>query len=494
VKLHTICVKENQVKIWILLALWSSITLWSSGHPFGGSADEPQYLQYGIEITASSVDGNVDNVAIAELLNTSCFKFEPSISALCQKDFDPSQVDSQREILVSLGNYPKPWFYLTSFPAYLDQGMKGFDQSKILAGQFAFFVIAIPILLWRKSKEVLIGIMAFSVPTLSLHMFGAYNSNGMEIAASVGAVLLLLNLDETQSASNYKYKWWITFITIMFLGSTAKPMSGALLFTIVALIILVFRLQRFTTYKDLLSVIKMKTHEVLVLVCALVFFAVSYILTIPSVDVGEQVFGSTQRQSDVRIFLTHLFNADKLFLEFAGFFGWRDTYPAPFGVTLWIASLTLLLFFYFKNNIKINKLLGVVFLVTIIYVAPIVMGIALARKYDVGIQMRYLGGLYAAIFALFVFFARNVSASKWIIFYRLNLFLYLVNFCWVYVRFAVGLSPGKGNGKEALLSLLRGESWVPQYPFLAIFSGLLLVCAILVPVRITKSRTTLTQN
>ena len=129
-----------------------------------------------------------------------------------------------------------------------------------------------------------------------------------------------------------------------------------------------------------------------------------------------------------------------------------------------------------------------------IYLAPIVQSLALERKYDVGIQMRYLGGLYAAIFALFVFFTRDVSASKWIIFYRLTLTLYLVNFCWVYVRFAVGQALGKENGKESLFALLRGESWVPQYPLLAIFSALLLICTIVIPVRITKQSKSLLQN
>lgn len=238
----------------------------------------------------------------------------------------------------------------------------------------------------------------------------------------------------------------------------------------------------------------MKTDEVLVLTLALVFLTISYALTIPGVVIGEQLFGSSQRQPDIRIVLTHLLNADKLFTEFAGFFGWRDTYPAPFAVALWMASLTLLLFFYFKDNSKKNKFLGAGFLVIMIYLAPIVQSLALERKYDVGIQMRYLGGLYAAIFALFVFFTRDVSASKWIIFYRLTLTLYLVNFCWVYVRFAVGQALGKENGKESLFALLRGESWVPQYPLLAIFSALLLICTIVIPVRITKQSKSLLQN
>jgi hypothetical protein len=487
VKQYWVGVKENQVKIWILLALWSSITLWSSGHPFGGSADEGPYLQYGIEITASAVDGNVDNVSMAELLNTSCFKYKPSISALCQDDFQRSQVDSQKEIPISIGNYPKPWFFLTAFPAYLDQSMEGFDKSKILAGQLAFLVIAVPVLMWRKSIEILIGIMAFCIPPLSLHMLGSYNSNGMEIAATVGVVLLLLNLDELQSASSYRYKWWITFVAVLFLASTAKPMSGVLLFVIIALIILVFKFQQVVSYKDLLSVFKLKADEALVLVLALVFLVISYVLTIPGVSAGEQLFGPDQRQSDIRIVLTHLLYADKLFTEFAGFFGWRDTYPAPFGMLLWISSITIFLFFYFKDNSKKNKLLGVVFLMTIVFLAPIVLSLALERRYDVGIQMRYLGGLYATIFSLLVFLTRNVSASKWVLFYRLNLILYLVNFCWVYVRFSVGQALGEGNGKETFLALLRGDSWVPQYPLLAIFSGLLLLSVILFPVRNMKS-------
>lgn len=486
-KLSPITVRENHFKIWIILALWSSITLWSSGHPFGGSPDEPQYLQYGIEITANALDGSAQKTSMAELLHTNCFKFEPSVSALCQKDFNIDQVDPSKAIPVELGNYPKPWFYLTAFPAYLSQNMTGFDLSKILAGQLAFLVIAIPILLWRKSTKTLVGIMAFSVPSLSLHMFSSYNSNGMEIAATMGAILLLFNLDELNKERSYKFKWWISFIIVIFLGSTAKPMSGALLFAIIGLMILVFKLQQINSYKELSKLVRLKSEEIFVIVLSFIFLVASYVLTIPGIAVGERVFGSDQRQSDIRILLTHLFNADKLFTEFAGYFGWRDTFPAPFGVALWMASVTLLLYFYFKDNSKINKILGVGMLFILIYLAPIVEAIALARKYDVGIQMRYLGGLYAAIFALFVYFSRNVSARTWIYFFKLNLILYFLNFCWVYVRFAVGLSPGKGNGKAALLALVRGESWVPQFPLLAIISGILLVCAILIPVKLSQS-------
>lgn len=435
--------------------------------PFAGMPDEPAYLHYGIN-SIENIIGDPDTLKEStsfNLQNSACFAFHPEISANCQHFKNSGGAISAKS---PLARYPKPWFYLTAWPALIFGGELGLLLAKLLAALLSMLVIFIGIKYWKRDKTSLPLLLFFALPPLSIQMLGSYNPNGFEIAGATAIGLMLFGRNFPDNP--HSKTWWIWLTSISLLTATAKPMSGILVFATYALYFIYYFIEKITRNK--FGKLSKKDFEfkntIRFAIIAFFSMVISYLLTIPSIhDSDKNVLPSND--SKFGILFKFISNSENYFREYAGLYGWRDIGPAPWSLVIWISLMAIILNKAFSNAHKVSQLIMGGTWAFVLVVAPAVQSVALAEKYNVGLQTRYLSP-YFAVAGIATWFVLQKSYKSLKSLIPFLIILNLVNFLWVYLRFAIGYPTFLQPPSNALAVLSDHNNWRPNWIGIMIFA------------------------
>jgi hypothetical protein len=453
-------------KIKLLVLLWSMLAIWTLGTPFGGVADEPQYLRNGIHYTLTSLNSSQTTIPAASANNidfAACFAFHPEISALCQA---PSKALGlvPSEPPKFLFSYPQPWFWLTSWPAILIQGENGPLFARLVAGMLSMGAISIGILLWKRDTKLLWMATIMAVNPLSISILAGYNPNSMEIAGSLSIALMLFGKASPLVLKRENFPLIISLLVVSLLTASAKPMSGT--FVLFALI-LYFIHEMWISPKKINADKKqvnqpMNFTEIPMLVfIGGISIALSIYLSIGAFGVASE---ATQNSPLYRQYwastLRFLGLSHNYALEYAGLFGWRDTTPAPWMQIFWILLFAAcIVFIFLKQEIFLQRYLFLLWTVVFLLL-PLMQTLLLAGTANVGLQTRYLAGYFCIVAVYSATLTKQINSPTLNRMIRGFVLLLLVNQLWVFVRFAIGLP---GGYIPDLSNLLNGNFWRPYF-------------------------------
>jgi hypothetical protein len=453
-------------KINLLILLWSVLAIWVLGTPFGGVADEPQYLRNGIYYTLSSLTKGEPTIPAATANNidqSACFAFRPEISAQCKIESNQIGMISAEPPKL-LYSYPQPWFWLTSWPAILIDGEFGPLFARIFAGILSMTAISIGILFWKRDTRLLWLATILALNPLSMSVIAGYNPNSMEIAGSLSLALMLFGKKSTLKFNRDNLLLILCLLIVTLLTSSAKPMSGT--FVLFAIFLYFINEKWGGTKGSDADKLKTKESNVLTELPALIFLCMAASINSLILSLGSFGAASDATQnfplyrqywaSTVRF----LGLSDKYALEYAGIFGWRDTGPAPWMQILWIAFfISCMKIIFSKQEINIKKYLFCLW-ATIFIVLPLIQTLLLAHTASVGLQTRYLAGYFCTIAVYSALLAKNINTKFLTIHIRIFILILLFNQIWVLTRFSVGLRKGYIPNLENLLS---GNFWLPYF-------------------------------
>ena len=440
----------EHLKKFIALTIVLLISLWNFGTPFGSVADENIYLHNGIYYVQKTIGAEtlIPNQTLSAINNSACFAFNPAISAKCQDQIYGEKLVDSKPQGINLLHYPKIWFLATAWPSVLIQGDLGIILSRLLASLMCLLPILLGIYFWKKSLQRLFLVLMFSLTPLATSFMGGYNPNSLEIASSVGIALFLFgskDLDWT------KTKWFLFGVTVM-LGSIPKPWSGVWPISIV--------------FGYLLMEIALKKKVVpsnfLWKSVGIVTFG---LLTSSYLSKAAMANNATDfRIVNLNVFQVtggFLVNSYNYFSEYAGFFGWHDTHPAPWMEQVWLITLSLLVSKGFLHLDR-RKQLGLFGLWSFsIILLPLVAYNFLVKFAAMGLQTRYV----MPFFVLAIFVTSSLLHTKItnfvVIAPAILVVMNIVDYLWVLVRFAVGIPSDGFHFQERISQIQAGNYWFP---------------------------------
>jgi Predicted membrane protein (DUF2142) len=442
------------------------LAIWVLGTPFGGVADEPQYLRNGIYYTLSSLTKGELTIPAATANNidqSACFAFRPEISAQCKVESNQTGMVTAEPPKL-LYSYPQPWFWLTSWPAILIDGEFGPLFARIFAGILSMTAISIGILFWKRDTKLLWLATILALNPLSMSVIAGYNPNSMEIAGSLSLALMLFGKKSTLKFSRNNLPLILCLLIVTLLTSSAKPMSGT--FVLFA-IFLYFINEKWVGTKAMgADKLSNKQSNVLTELPILIFLSITAFINSVILSLGS--FGAasdaTQSYPLYRQYwasaVRFLGISDRYALEYAGMFGWRDTGPAPWMQVFWIAFfISCMAIIFSKQEIYLKKYLFFLW-GTIFVILPLIQTLLLAHTANVGLQTRYLAGYFCIIAVYSSLLAKDINAKFLNLLIRTFILILLFNQIWVLVRFSIGLRNGYIPNLENLSS---GNFWLPYY-------------------------------
>ena len=471
-------IKTHSVKLW-LFGLFSSIVMsWALLLPFGGVADEPTYWHYGIN-TANNFFHDEDTVRkgdIDNIISSTCFAFKPDVTAACQNFTKDDTLISAKPALL---NYPKLTYLFTAWPVFIWTGENAMLLSRIASTLLSLILIGIGIIHWQRSTKKLVIALFFALPALSMHLIASYNPNGIEIASLLAFSLMLFGRNKSLDKAQHGWKWWISFVVVTIFASSGKPLSGLF----VLLIVLMYFLLNVKNRNE----IKVTNFKVIVKSNASLFVAaclttiVSLVLSIESLRKANALSSNGQRPDLVQTGWNFLLKSEQYFYEYAGIFGWRDTGTAPWTLLFWILSSFMVIYLaYISSAINERKKIAYVWIgITLIY--PLIESLLLANSFNVGLQTRYLSGLFAfsAVYTVTLIDDKLLNKSSQIVI--LFVLINLLNLAWNYFRYSIGVS-SLYSWKSFLFGIIDADSWKPTYFIIGIFFvTLVLVLLISIP-------------
>jgi hypothetical protein len=438
------------LKKYIALIIVLLISLWNFGTPFGSVADENIYLHNGIYYVQKTIGAEtlIPNQTLSAINNSACFAFNPEISAKCQDQiYEEKLVDSKPQG-INLLHYPKIWFLATAWPSVLIQGDLGIIMSRVLASLICLLPILLGIYFWKKSLQRLFLALMFSLTPLATSFMGGYNPNSLEIASSVGIALFLFG---SKDLNWTKTKLFLFGVTVM-LGSIPKPWSGVWPTSIVFgyLLMEIVLKKKVVPSSFLWKLVGIVTIGLLTSTylsrAAMATNATDFI------SVNLNVFQVTGR------FLVNSYN---YFAEYAGFFGWRDTHPAPWMEQVWLITLFLLVSKGFLHLDR-RKKLGLFGLWSFsIILIPLLQFNFLIKFAAMGLQTRYV----MPFFVLAIFVTTSLLHTKItnfvVIAPAILVVMNIVDYLWVLVRFGVGIPSDSFHFQERISQIQSGNYWFP---------------------------------
>ena len=460
------------------------LAIWVLGTPFGGVADEPQYLRNGIYYTLSSLtksEPTIPAVTASSIDSSACFAFHPEVSAQCKKVSNLIGLVSAVPPKL-LYSYPQPWFWLTSWPAILIDGEHGPLFARIIAGVLSMTSISIGILFWKRDTKLLWLATILALNPLSMSIIAGYNPNSMEIAGSLSLALILFGKRSTLKFSRSNLPLVLSLLILTLLTSSAKPMSGTfVLFALFLYLVNEIWIGTKGSDPDKFKVKKSNflTELPVVVFLGLVSFVTSVILSLRSFGAASD---ATQNFPLYRQYgasaVRFLGLSDKYALEYAGIFGWRDTGPAPWMQILWVAFfISCIILIFSKQAIYIKRYIFILW-TTVFLILPLVQTLLLAHTASVGLQTRYLAGYFCIVAVYSALLAKDINAKFLTLLVRAFILILLSNQIWVLTRFSIGLRKGYIPNLENLLS---GNFWLPYYGIIYLVLVLLLLYKALSP-------------
>lgn len=476
---------QFKIKLALILGLTCVVLFWILGTPFGGVADEPQYLRNGIYYTLNTFDDaqkTISQRTAFEIDHSSCFAFHPEISASCQKaDLTNTRASSTPPQL--LFNYPKPWFWLTAWPVFLSNGITGALLARILASLISLTSIFLGIIFWRRENSKLLLSIAASCTPLFVSMLASYNPNSLEIGGTLGLSLLLFGNATKQNATKQNatklgaWRWFAIGLTSL-LTASAKPMSGNfVLFAICVFVISkFFGLHENDKQKRLVQPYLSKIDLYLILIGA-ISWLYSLWLSKPSFVAAKKGTISTPLYHQYwSATVRFLGLSEKYALENAGIFGWRDTYPAPWMTSVWILlTASLIAYAMYRRPTRVKMFISVMWL-GVFFFFPLGETLVLTYSANVGLQTRYLAGYYIAVAITTACFVNLENKAMLNFYIRTSIVMSMIDAIWVYIRFSVGLPGGYPPHIPTIQSLFFGNQyWHPYNSFIYLSLGCLIL-------------------
>jgi hypothetical protein len=450
---------DRKIKIWLVSVFFSIGLVWTLPIPFGGSPDEPTYLEYGLFQTQVITGDTVNKSTYMNITNSSCFAFKIDIPATCQKFEVGTEV--MRLSDTALINYPKPWFYLTSWPALFLTGELALTATKFLSFLLSFSMLLIPIYYWKNDVRKLLISAAFGVTPLALSMIGAYNPNNLEIFSSIGIALMLFGKNAHQKRQNEGRSYWAWLFIMVFLASTAKPLSGAFVFSIFIL----YGLYLFRTRKIEMRLPKLafEKNELKILGgIGILSLPITLLFSWPAISQADTIPVGQAKVNNLYTLLNFLIRSYEYFIEHAGLFGWRDLAPAPWMLLVWLILIFQIFNKLAKEISRIDRAILTGLWLIVIFIAPAFQSILLAHQYNVGLQTRYLSGLFGAVSMYTVAFLGETSLRFAINTIKLWAALALINGAWLFIRHSFGITPALTSGPRIILDQISNSTnWVP---------------------------------
>jgi hypothetical protein len=452
--------RDRKVKIWLVSILFSIGLVWTLPIPFGGSPDEPTYLEYGLFQTQAFTDDTVNASTYMNIINSSCFAFKVDTPANCQKFEVGTQVMNLSS--TALINYPKPWFYLTSWPALFLTGEFALIATKFLSFLFSFIMLLIPVYYWKNDIRKLLISVAFGVTPLALSMIGAYNPNNLEIFSSIGIALMLFGNEANQKRQNDSRGYWAWLFIMVFLASTAKPLSGVFVFSIFALYGLY--LYRIRKVKGPLQEKVFDQSELKILGgIGILSLPITLLFSWPSISQADSIPVGQAKVNNLYTLLNFFIRSYDYFIEHAGLFGWRDLAPAPWMLLVWLILIFQIFKKLTKETSRIDRAILTGLWLIVMFIAPAFQSVLLAHQYNVGLQTRYLSGLFGAVSIYTVAFLGETSLRFALNTIKLWATLALINGAWLFIRHSFGITPALTSGPHIIVDQIKNSvNWVPE--------------------------------
>ena len=444
--------KKSRFTLISIAALVSSIALaWLFLTPFGSVPDEFAYAHYGlyntnklVHVLQANQQYSLTEPQVINDIEKPCFAFDANAIGTCQKF--PST-----ELLASnsprLANYPKPWFYITSWPLLFAHGATGYYLIRLIAAILNLSLIAWGILLWRRQKSGLVWILGFAISPLLIQMLCSYNPNGFEISSSLTLNLLLYG---APSISSKMGRSRIIGVATSSIGlSIAKPLSGIYVALSVGIYVLLntfaqWRLTRLTEdnpkHIEASRIESNHQKKIYLVIWSILCTSISFFASMPSLAAARKT-NISSALSNSHLFLQYIKHSLSYLLEFAGLFGWRDT-TTPFALAiLWIlffgTSLFLIFFLSSKNLLTVLKISIIFFL---IFVYPALLFVQLSHNFNFGYQSRYSGAAFVILPFVAFFQDDPCTHLKKLQFIGLSLLgVDLISGCYVSLRYQYGV-------------------------------------------------------
>jgi hypothetical protein len=450
---------DRKIKIWLVSVLFSIGIVWTLPIPFGGSPDEPTYLEYGLFQTQVITGDTVNKSTYLNITKSSCFAFKIDIPANCQKFEVGTEV--MRLSDTALINYPKPWFYLTSWPALFLTGELALTATKFLSFLLSLSMLLIPIYYWKNDVRKLLISIAFGVTPLALSMIGAYNPNNLEIFSSIGIALMLFGKSTQQKKQNESRSYWAWLFIMVFLASTAKPLSGAFVFGVFSLYGLY--LYRIRKIERQFPESAFEKRELKILGgIGILSLPITLFFSWPSISQADTIPVGQAEVNNLYTLLNFLIRSYDYFIEHAGLFGWRDLAPAPWMLLVWLVLIFQIFNKIAKETSRIDRSIIAGLWLIVIFIAPAFQSLLLAHQYNVGLQTRYLSGLFGAFSIYTVAFLGETSLRFAINSIRLWAVLALINGTWLFIRHSFGITPALTSGPHIIVDQIRTSvNWIP---------------------------------
>ena len=457
---------ENKMKAWLVSILFTVGLLWTLPIPFGATPDEPTYLEYGLYQTQVFTGDAVNESTYRNITRSACFAFKIDTSANCQI----FEENSQRIHLSStaLINYPKPWFYLTSWPALIFTGEMALIFTKLISFLLSFIMLLIPIIYWKNSVNKLLISVALGVTPLALSMISAYNPNNFEIFSGVGIALMLFGQKFDEKESRVTRGYWAWLLIMVFLAASAKPLSGVIILSIFCLFgLFIYRSQK-VTHKSMLEIFRHRNIKI-ISGLGLLSLLISVLFSWSSISQAKEIPVGQAKVNNLYVLLNFIVRSYDYFIEHAGLFGWRDLPPAPWMSLLWLILVFAILS---KADQKMKRTDRVILLglwILTIFIAPAVQSILLAHQYNVGLQTRYLSGIFGAVSIYTVAMLGETSSRFAMNSMKIWTFVAMINGIWLFLRHSVGITPALTSGPYLIVDQFRAKViWFPDSWFVVL--------------------------
>jgi hypothetical protein len=189
--------------------------------------------------------------------------------------------------------------------------------------------------------------------------------------------------------------WWLSFITVIIFASSAKPLSG--LFVLLLTLIYFIIENRDIRVKDFSGLRILSQKNTSLIVSGSLAAATTLVSSLDSLKKARTLSSNNSTPDLIQAGWNFLLKSESYFFEYAGIFGWRDTGTAPWTLLTWALISSAMIYFALKSVGKSEKRTLVYLWLGIALFFPLLETLLLAINFNVGLQTRYLAGLFAFV-------------------------------------------------------------------------------------------------
>lgn len=374
--------------------------LWCLASPLGSVPDEPSHaIRAAAVVRGDFAPQPRDDLptqaraevprAIAFMHERICYAFQPEVPASCVADFvgDPDQIVMTG---TSAGTNHPLYYAIVGLPSLLlngDAALYGMRALNAILCAAALAVAAVQLSLLRATRWTWIALFVAVTPMV-LFLAGSINPNGLEVAASISLLSVLIT---TFRASFRKPGLWaqaalVTTSTLLLTSTRSITLLWVLIIVTVALLlgdrVILRRLLHRTAFWTCAAV------SALICVAAVVWN-----LTLPAYAIQEFAGAGTSARE---AFVTMLLRTFDFTDGYVGLFGWVDTPSPKFSVIVFSAAIvTLALSALALANRRTRFVIGG--LIVVMLLVPAVTQAVLAPQLGYIWQGRYMLAMLACL-------------------------------------------------------------------------------------------------